>query len=1299
MIHSFVKHSTFTLRGFGWTVLAATLFFSLLLLFLRYWLLPDIERYRTDIAAAISEVAGQAISIERINANWDGLHPYLQLHGVRVHDKHGMPVLILKELDGSLSWRSLLYGELLFHGIKIERPALIIRRDTEGAIHIAGGTFDQEEADNGFLDWLLRQRQLIINDADVYWLDEPRAAPVLYLKQVGLRMHNKNGRHRFGLRLTPPAEVADPIDIRGDFSGESVNALGQWRGRLFAQLDQVDLVAMQTWLSFPEKLEFDRGKGAFRAWLGMEGESVAHWTVDMNFHEVHMDWAKDLPELDLVHLRGRIGWKREDYAKQQGEEWFAQQLSIAFKNKLVSKPVNILWQRHGLSGNASEQNTLRIEDLDFGVVTSLRDYLPMESALQKQINDLTVNGVIEHANIYWRGNWAAPLSFRAEASFRDLASKELGKLPAVSGFSGSVNVTERGGTLSLDSDKISIESFGVMDEPLKLDRLIAQLSWKTSPDQDRTQFEFEHISFANSQVSGTMHGRYLAIPEKVGSIDLAGELAHAEVAYLSRYLALVTDRVAGQGWPGKAIAAGQLKKAKFLIQGDVNESSSNPGSKLAVQLATKITGTTINLPEGWPSMKNIQADLSLQNNQLEIMISQANLSDLVVKDTRLQITDVHAPNPILQLTGGIEGTTQKIMNLIEKGPLKVPVADFSLPSHVSGQGQLRLELAMPIASPGNVNKHVEFKGRYQFIDNEIVLGHDLPALSKVNGQLAFSQSTLTIDQMSAQLTGEPVKIKAGASPNGGLRLVATGRVNLDRLHPVKPEQPASTVQLWLQLMQGVTDWSAVLDLNEKGMEVKVESTLTGAASLLPQPFSKSAAEMIPVSFVRKSIDSEHELLRFRYGGVATVEIERARGENGIYFPVRGMMNFSAASALPKDTVTLVHGTISALEWDRWKALFDRHDEIGARTGQAGRGIKALLTERVNFNLSIGRLDFLGRRFNQFSMDANKYRGQWHTSVTSKEVIGDIDWDSDKKKAFARLKKLIMPEAIPETASVLQKKNIPKDWPIMDLLADEFFVGEKSLGKLQLMAHQQKDGWHIDKLQIAHADSFLLVKGLWQNRIAPFQMQAEVNLQANSIGKFLARLGYPGRVARGEGELSGSLGWTGEPFSVDFSSLSGNLRVTAQRGQFTRFKPGVSKLLGIFDLKSIPRRLTLDFYDVFSKGFGFDHILGDVRITNGMAVTDELQITGSAAYLVVSGEIDLVEETQELLVKMFPSLGLVTPVVGIASMIANQSLKDPFDRILFNEYAITGTWNNPLVAKSQSSQQINESRPDHRSNEN
>ena len=40
-------------------------------------------------------------------------------------------------------------------------------------------------------------------------------------------------------------------------------------------------------------------------------------------------------------------------------------------------------------------------------------------------------------------------------------------------------------------------------------------------------------------------------------------------------------------------------------------------------------------------------------------------------------------------------------------------------------------------------------------------------------------------------------------------------------------------------------------------------------------------------------------------------------------------------------------------------------------------------------------------------------------------------------------------------------------------------------------------------------------------------------------------------------------------------------------------PGIGKLLSILSLQALPRRVALDFKDVFSEGFSFDSILGQV----------------------------------------------------------------------------------------------------------
>src|SRR5690606_14129749 len=127
--------------------------------------------------------------------------------------------------------------------------------------------------DNGFSDWLLDQRRVTIKNANILWRDDRRSAPGLPL-QISLRLENRGGRHRFGMRAIARAGLAGQLDMRGDFTGVTLNAPEQWQGRLFVEIRQADLAAWRIWLPFPEEaqeMELYRGFGALRMWAGLEG--------------------------------------------------------------------------------------------------------------------------------------------------------------------------------------------------------------------------------------------------------------------------------------------------------------------------------------------------------------------------------------------------------------------------------------------------------------------------------------------------------------------------------------------------------------------------------------------------------------------------------------------------------------------------------------------------------------------------------------------------------------------------------------------------------------------------------------------------------------------------------------------------------------------------------------------------------------------------------------------------------------------------------------------------------------------
>ena len=148
--------------------------------------------------------------------------------------------------------------------------------------------------------------------------------------------------------------------------------------------------------------------------------------------------------------------------------------------------------------------------------------------------------------------------------------------------------------------------------------------------------------------------------------------------------------------------------------------------------------------------------------------------------------------------------------------------------------------------------------------------------------------------------------------------------------------------------------------------------------------------------------------------------------------------------------------------------------------------------------------------------------------------------------------------------------------------------------------------------------------------------------------------------------------------------------TAQ-GRFTEMEPGIGKLLGVLSLQAIPRRLSLNFDDLFGKGLAFDEIKADVAINEGVARTDSFTIYGPSSRVQIRGSADMNRETQDLQVRVFPSLSTATaigigfatanPAIGAAVLLGQKLAKDPIERFLMREIAVKGTWTNPDVKQS------------------
>ena len=329
-----------------------------------------------------------------------------------------------------------------------------------------------------------------------------------------------------------------------------------------------------------------------------------------------------------------------------------------------------------------------------------------------------------------------------------------------------------------------------------------------------------------------------------------------------------------------------------------------------------------------------------------------------------------------------------------------------------------------------------------------------------------------------------------------------------------------------------------------------------------------------------------------------------------------------------------------------------------------------------------------RDFSHVETSLRPRDGGWQIGLNTREAVGDVFWKSAGEGwVEGNFKRLVVRPAaeIGEGSTTLINAL-----PGMSLSVDDLRIGDKALGKLELKARNDRGAWNLDALNLQNPDGALKGKGVWNNT-GRHQTRLDFELTAKDVGKLLDRLGFDDSVRRGTARLTGDLQWGGPPTGIHYPSLSGQLNVNVEKGQFNKLEPGVGKLLGLISLQSLPRRLTLDFRDIFSDGLAFDSIEGKLAVRKGVMRTIEpLRIAGPAAQVEMQGETDLKSETQDLQVTVRPELGglaavgtaaLVNPVVGAAALVANTVLQKPLNRLFSYRYHVTGTWSDPQIDKA------------------
>jgi uncharacterized protein YhdP len=371
---------------------------------------------------------------------------------------------------------------------------------------------------------------------------------------------------------------------------------------------------------------------------------------------------------------------------------------------------------------------------------------------------------------------------------------------------------------------------------------------------------------------------------------------------------------------------------------------------------------------------------------------------------------------------------------------------------------------------------------------------------------------------------------------------------------------------------------------------------------------------------------------------------------------------------------------------------------------------------TSIGLRVDELQYGNFRWNHLVAGLSQDGPWWRATIDAEQASGYVEYRPPRAgpgsagRIYARLSRLSLPRA-GEAGAPVENLLSPGvlTVPGLDVVVEDFNLRGKSLGRLELEAVNRQAGdpsadsrsqpreWRLTRLALTTPEARLSASGTWAASAATTaaaalpasarRVEFDFKLDLNDSGALLQRLGY-GKVLRGgKGAMSGQVAWLGSPMSLDFPSLSGQINLAIASGQFLKVEPGVGRLLGVLSLQALPRRLTLDFRDVFEKGFAFDDVTGDVQIAQGLAKTSNLRMRGVQAVVLMEGQADIDKETQDLRVVVIPEISAggaalavaaVNPAIGLASFLAQYVLGKPLAAANTREFSVTGTWADPKV---------------------
>ncbi|MGD8498691.1 MAG: DUF3971 domain-containing protein, partial [Chromatiales bacterium] len=742
-----------------------------------------------------------------------------------------------------------------------------------------------------------------------------------------------------------------------------------------------------------------------------------------------------------------------------------------------------------------------------------------------------------------------------------------------------------------------------------------------------------------------------------------------------QYLPFTLPRDVDQ-WLRESIVSGRVPEGQLLFHGNVADFPFDRGQGV-FEARFELEDLELAYHPEWPRMTALDGAVVFRNDSFLANLRSGSAYRLLVDRARVEIPDFDDAH--VRVDVSTQGPLQDAFRFIRESPLRQ--GHEPLLEDLESEGVSRLSVKVDLPLDEAKADQIRVQGRLDMRGCALGLRSANLYFSAIQGALDFTESGLSADQITAEFRGSPVTVTASNPVGGGVIVDIAGNLSTARL--IAPSDP-----LVDRTVSGSSYWLARLTIpgfaeGAGESRLRLQSDLVGTAIELPEPVGKTADE--PRDLVLETGLSEGSPLHVEFGRHSAA-MDLAPDAAGGKTIRRAELRFNDHGARLPDAGIVVRGHLARLAISEWQqALATEGYATSSRTQD-----RAALVERVSeLDFSADQLELWGHQTRNVKVNALRDRSGWRGLISTSVLSGTVTLPHDLRSGVPLVMELEHLEIDGGDGSEGLPRPDPRDIPALRITSKTLVWDGRRFEDFRLEATRVWNGLVIHNLQLSAPDLSARVAGDWRVTRNAQQSVLRLELESADFGEAFTALGLDSGLTGGEGKLVANLRWPDAPTRIGWDGLEGTAQVDIEDGRFDNLDPGAGRLLGLINLQFLPRRLTLDFSDIFREGYSFDTIRGSYTIRGSGIYTTDTEIIGPAADVGITGRTDARAEEYDQVVTVTPHLKSALPIagflvgglpVGAAVFLADSvfNVGKGLDRASRITYRVTGSWGDPQV---------------------